>query len=315
MKKFGGFLFAFFAFFALSFCGCKKNAEPQIPESVQMEKQDGIVQPVVDVFNTTTNKLEKMPLESYVLGVVAGEMDGSFPAEALKAQAVLARTYALYFIANKTSKYDGADISTDIEEAQAYAPDKITTEIADAVAETQGKVLSVGSEFIESWFSSNSGGKTASVSEAFGANENDPEFVRVVDSPENENNSQNATWSAWFSRAEILGALKKMGKTVSTVSKISVAKTGPSGRAITLAFGNDEVSAPEFRTAIGSTAFKSTLLTNIKVDANGATFSGRGYGHGVGLSQWGAKVLAEDGNDFIDILNYYFKNIKISDLY
>ena len=300
--------------FVLIFSGCSTQ-KPKIPNNIKMEEKGGVVQPVLSVYNTNTEKIEQMPLESYVLGVVAGEMDGSFPAEALKAQAVLARTYALHFVATKESKYDGADISTDIEEAQAYAPEKINDAITDAVAETQGKVLSVGDNFIEAWFYSNSGGKTASTKESFVGNENDPEFVKVVSSPENETNSKNAVWSAWFSRSEILNALAKMGKEVSSVSKISAGNVGPSGRAITLKFGNDEISTPEFRLAIGSTKFKSSLITNIKVDNAGVTFSGKGYGHGVGLSQWGAKVLAEDGNDYIDILNHYFNNIKIADLY
>ena len=295
-------------------CGCS-GTKPKIPDKLEMKNEGGVVQPILSVFNTNTQKIEEMPLETYILGVVAGEMDGDFPAEALKAQAVLARTYALHFVASKQSKYEGADISTDIEEAQAYAPEKINDAILDAVAETQGKVLSVGNEFIESWFFSNSGGKTASTKEAFVGCENDPEFVKVVSSPENETNSKNAVWSTWISRAEMLDALAKMGKEVSSVSKISVGKTGPSGRAISLMFGSDEISAPEFRLAVGSTRFKSTLITDIKVDKNGATFSGKGYGHGVGLSQWGAKVLAEEGNDYADILNHYFKNVKIADLY
>ena len=242
-------------------------------------------------------------------------MDPSFPAEALKAQAVLARTYTMFFVANKQSKYEGADISSDISEAQAYAPERITDEIVKAVAETQGKILSVGGEFIEAWFHSNSGGKTAFRSEAFVYGEDDPEFVKTVSSPENANNSQNYEWDVWLSRAEILSALKKMGKEVSSVSNISIGKTGSSGRILTLFFGDDEVFAPEFRIAVGSTKLKSTLITNIDVDSYGATFSGKGYGHGVGLSQWGAKVLAEDGNDFVDILKYYYNKIDIVDLY
>lgn len=315
-KKFFGFVLCFIIFACcFGLFACKKVAKPTIPQELEMEKTGGVVQPIINVYNATTNKIETMPLETYVMGVVAGEIDSSFPQEAIKAQAVLARTYAMYFVANGGSKYEGADISTDIEEAQAYAPERITDNIAEAVAETQGKVLAVGGEFIPSWFHANSGGMTALVTEGFGNAQNEPEFIKSVSSPENDTNSKNATWSVWISRSELLSAIKKTGKQVETVSKISVGKTGPSGRALTLLFGKDEVDAPAFRLAAGSTKIKSTLITNISVDKNGATFSGKGYGHGVGLSQWGAKVLAEDGNDFIDILDYYYKNTNIVDLY
>ena len=84
--------------------GCS-STKPTIPDKVEMKEEGGVVQPILNVYNTSTQKIEEMPLESYILGVVAGEMDGSFPAEALKAQAVLARTYTLHFLANKESKY------------------------------------------------------------------------------------------------------------------------------------------------------------------------------------------------------------------
>ena len=280
-----------------------------------MEKTGGVVQPNIKVFNTATNKVETMPLESYVMGVVAGEIDDSFPSESIKAQAILARTYALYFVKNNTSKYDGADISTDIQEAQAYAPERITDSIAQAVAETQGKVISADGEFAQSWFHSNSGGQTATTKEGFGRFAATPEYIKSISSPEDSQNSKDAIWSVWISKSDMLGAIKKMNKQVETVSKIEVGQKGPSGRALTLLFGKDEIAAPEFRLAIGSTKLKSTLITNIAVDSAGATFSGKGYGHGVGLSQWGAKVLAENGNDYIDILKYYFKDINIVDLY
>ena len=83
----------------------------------------------------------RMDAESYVAGVVAGEMPGDWPMEALKAQAILARTFVLKFLTEKTSRYSGADISTDIAEAQAYDADAINSRILTAVQETAGKVL------------------------------------------------------------------------------------------------------------------------------------------------------------------------------
>lgn len=316
-KQFLSIIFVVLAFAGVCFCAsaCKKNKKPKLPSGLQSTEQNGATEPVISVYNTSSKTIEKMPIENYVAGVVAGEMPNDFPAEALKAQAILARTYTLYFVANKSSKYKGADISNDITEAQAYAPQNINDAIIEAVAETQGKVLSVDGQYIEAWFHSNSGGQTATTAEGFSGSANQPEFVKSVSSPETSQNAQNTVWSTYLLRSEILSALKNMGKNVDSVSKISVGTKGPSGRAITLVFGNTTVSAPEFRLAAGSTKIKSTLFTNIAVDSKGATFSGKGYGHGVGLSQWGAKVLAEKGSDAEDILHHYYKNINISDLY
>lgn len=296
------------------FVGCKKKT-PKIPEQLETEDNNGIEEPIVNVYNTTTEQVEQMPLETYLLGVVAGEMPNNFPSEALKAQAIIARTFTMYFIANRQSKYEGADISTDISEAQAYAPENINDAICEAIAETKGKVLAFGGEFIETWFHSNAGGKTASTTEAFVGSDGDPEFIKLATSPETENNAQNTTWSVWLSRSEMLSALSKMGKSVSTLSTISIEEKGPSGRATALKFGDTVVSAPEFRIAVGSTKMKSTLISNIVVDKSGATFEGKGYGHGVGLSQWGAKILAEEGKDAENIIDHYFKKVDLVELY
>lgn len=299
---------------SFSFVGCKSK-KPEIPEQLNIQNDNGIKEPLISVYNTQTNAIEEMPIEQYLLGVVAGEMPNNFPSEALKAQAIIARTFTFYFVANRTSKYQGADISTDISEAQAYSPENINTAIKEAVAETQGIILSYDGNFIETWFHSNSGGKTASTKEAFNPTGHQPEFIKIATSPETNSNAQNTTWSLWLSRAQILSALSSLGKSVSTVSKIQIYEKGPSGRTTAIKFGDTVVSAPEFRTAIGSTKFKSTYITNITVDNNGATFSGKGYGHGVGLSQWGAKILAQEGKDAQDIIKHYYQNIDIIDLY
>ena len=301
-------------FFSTLIVGCK-NKTPKIPEQLEINQQSNVPEPILKVYNTSTNEIEEMPLETYLLGVVAGEMPNNFPSEALKAQAIIARTFTLYFVSTRTSKYEGADISTDINEAQAYNPENINQAIIEAVSETQGKVLSYKGDFIETWFHSNSGGITASTKEAWNKSDDDPEFIKIATSPETTENSNNTTWSIWLSRSQILAALAKINKSVNTVSKITINEKGPSGRAISLKFGDTLVSAPEFRAAVGTTKMKSTLLTNIYVDSNGATFSGKGYGHGVGLSQWGARILAEDGLDANDIIYHYYQNIKINDLY
>ena len=310
----GCLVLAFLFVLTLAFTGCnsKETKIPEIPNSIAITEYE---EPVLSVYVVEDKKIENMPLEMYLEGVVAGEMYTSWPLEALKAQAILARTYTLHFVKNKgNSKYEGADISTDISEAQAYNKNGINDRVKQAVRETRGVVLANDGEFIESWFHSNSGGKTASVKEGLGGNET-PEFVKIATSPETERNAQNTTWSATFAKTEILNALRKLNISVPSVSNVSVSARGESGRALTLNIGGKTVDAPALRLALGSTKMKSTYLTNIETTSTSVIMQGKGYGHGVGLSQWGAKILAEEGKTAKQIVQHYYQNIDVVKLY
>lgn len=290
---------------------CKKKEKPPIPENVETMAGE----PVLDVFNTSTKQLESMKLENYLYGVVAGEMSSSWPIEALKAQAILARTYTLYFLANNKSKYEGADISTDITEAQAYSASEITNEIKRAVDETKGQVAAMDGKYVQTWFHANAGGKTATAKEGLNLWGNEPESIKIASSPETTKNSKNAFWNATFSKSEILNALKKMNISVSNVASFEIGEKGKSGRATTFVIGGKTVSAPDFRLSIGSTKMKSTFVTHIKKTSTGFYFEGKGFGHGVGLSQWGAKILAEEGKKAEEIVDHYFNKIEIVKIY
>lgn len=310
----GCLVLAFLLVLTLAFTGChsKQTKIPEIPNSIAITEYE---EPVLSVYVVEDKKIENMPLETYLEGVVAGEMYTSWPLEALKAQAILARTYTLHFVKNKgNSKYEGADISTDISEAQAYNKAGINDRVKQAVRETRGVVLANDGEFIESWFHSNSGGKTASVKEGLSGNET-PEFVKIATSPETERNAQNTTWSATFAKTEILNALRKLNISVPSVSSVSVKTRGESGRALTLNIGGKTVDAPALRLALGSTKMKSTYLTNIETTSASVIMQGKGYGHGVGLSQWGAKILAEEGKTAKQIVQHYYQNIDVVKLY
>jgi hypothetical protein len=96
-------------------------------------------------------------------------------------------------------------------------------------------------------------------------------------------------------RAKVIEALGTMGKSLKDFSKVSIAEKGPSGRATVLAFDDTRVSAPDFRVALSSTELKSTMLDAVEMQGDQVVFKGRGYGHGVGMSQWGAYKMAEEG--------------------
>jgi len=272
-------------------------------------------EPVISVYVTSMKKVVDMQMEEYIAGVVAGEMYNSWDKEALKAQAVLARTFTYDFLSSKNSKYKHADISTDITEAQAYDESNINDAVREAVKETRGQVLMSGGDYVKAWFHSNSGGKTTTANVGLNYADENPSYIVSVASPENAKNSQNFTWSQTFAKTDILNALRKMGVAVASVSNVKVGERSADGRAITLIIGGKEVNANTLRLNIGSTKMKSTWITNIKIDGNNVTFSGRGYGHGVGMSQWGAKVMAESGKKYDDILMHYFKNTELKKLY
>ena len=264
----------------------------------------------IKMYNIETKQIETLNIEDYIAGVVAGEMNNNWPIEALKAQCILARTFTYDFLQNKSSKYNGADISNDINEAQAYDSKKINDKIKEAVKETSGLVLKYDDYYINAWFHSNSGGVTET--STIGLNtESNPPYIKSIRSVETSDNSDNYNWNYTFSKAEILRALASLGLSVSTINNIEVGDKSDSGRLLSLKVGDKLVNANTFRLAVGSTKLKSTLINSILVDKESVTFTGVGYGHGVGMSQWGAKILADNGRDYSYIVNYYFDNVKI----
>lgn len=311
MKKFLtkaiSFILVFISCFGLASCK-EETAEIELPKTITLTETKK--EPELKVYDVNTKEITTMELEEYVKGVLAGEMFNTWNIEALKAQAILARTYTLYFLKNKTSKYEGADISNDITEAQAYDSSKINDNIEHAVDETRGKVILVDGEPIQAWFHSNSGGITTKASTGLNFL-GEEKYTKVIESPETAENSENFSWSETFSKSEVLSALREMGVSVSTIREFKIGETDESGRATTFKIGSSEFSTNTFRLKIGSTKMKSTLIDEIVVSTGSISISGKGYGHGVGLSQWGAKIMAEEGKTAEDIINHYFDNVEI----
>ena len=313
MKKFLkvclSFALILMSFFSMSACGKKASqVKIDLPETINLTEDKKM--PKLKVYDTAVKGIVEMELEDYLLGVVAGEMYNSWHIEALKAQAILARTYTLYYLQNFKSKYEGADISNDVTEAQAYDASRINENIRKAVSETKGMVILNNDELIESWFHSNSGGVTTTAKNGLNYGE-DENYTQVKKSVESAENSENFEWSKTFTKSEILSTLREMGVSVSSISSFAIAEKDESGRVKRFKVGTSEVDANTFRLKIGSTEMKSTFISDIIVSANSINFSGKGYGHGVGMSQWGAKILAEQGKSANEIINFYFKDVKI----
>ncbi|WP_212380883.1 SpoIID/LytB domain-containing protein [Alkaliphilus sp. B6464] len=292
----------------------KNIKKPPIPESISQGEGK---EPRLKVYLTEGQKINEMKFEDYVVGVLAGEMSNDFPEEALEAQAILARTFVMEFITEKgESKYKGAHVSTDIEEAQAWNSKEINERIIKAVSNTRGQVLLYDGKYVKSWFYAHAGGKTATAKEGLGYTEAEPPYIQVVKSPDSpEAPPEDANWTATFTKGQINEAMQKVGKTPGDFNSIEIVKKGPSGRATELKIGNETVQAPRFRLAIDSTKMKSTKLESIKVEGDKVTMKGTGYGHGVGMSQWGAYKMAKDGKKAEDIIKHYFKGVQIVKLW
>ena len=115
---------------------------------------------------------------------------------------------------------------------------------------------------------------------------------------------------------DMLAALKKIGvQDIQQISSIEIGKKGESGRAVTLRVNGESVSAPELRLALDSTKLRSTLITDIDVQEGKVIFSGKGYGHGVGMPQWGAYGMAEAGKTAEEIVRYYFNGVTVEKLW
>lgn len=282
---------------------------PQLPEDIRVD-QNGV--PVLNVYIQEEDKISQMGLEEYLCGVLAGEMKNDWPEEALKAQAILARTFVLRFLMEKESLYPEVDISTDIREAQAYDAQGINERIRAAVKDTRGMIVCYQNEPIYAWFHAHSGGMTDTAEQGLDYQDEAP-YTQVAAGNESQNAPQEAAeWSAQFTQEEVLAAAAEAGlKLTEPLEMVMAGGKDESGRVGQLLLNGQAVSANEMRIALGSTKMRSTLLTHIAYADGTLAMSGRGYGHGVGLSQWGAYGMAENGKNAMEIIQHYYKNVDI----
>ena len=220
------------ALLALGLVGCMQNRDPSVnwrlsdskanlpklPQRLEIGK-NGV--PTLSVYDVSEKKASDVDIESYVMGVVAGEMKNDWPMEALKAQAILARTFVLKFCQDKQSKYEGADISTDVAEAQAYAPNKVNARVRQAVDETRGMALSWQGEYPNAWFHAHSGGMTELPSVALEYKGGDPAYLKPAASEESDRAPDNVkAWTATFTRDQVAKACADAGTRVGTVETV-----------------------------------------------------------------------------------------------
>lgn len=269
--------------------------------------------PVLRVWLHEQEAIADMDIETYVAGVVAGEMPNTWPEAALQAQAILARTFVLKFITEKESRYPGADISTDIAEAQAYDAAAVNERILRAVSATCGEILLTADGTLPyTWFHAHSGGMTELACAALDWQGDEPSHTRVM-AGEDSADAPDAVreWEAEFPVVDFLAACRAAGAQADSASAVTVAQKGESGRAVTLSVDGTTVNAARLRISLGSTKMRSTLLTSIRAEDGVIRMTGRGYGHGVGMPQWGAYALAQQGKSGEEIALHYYKGLHL----
>ncbi|OAT80679.1 SpoIID/LytB domain-containing protein [Desulfotomaculum copahuensis] len=276
-------------------------------------------EPAISLYINETGQKKTLKLEDYVAGVVAAEMEPSWPVNALAAQAILARTFTMENIkAGRVKRLHGTDASTSVEEFQAYNPARINDNVRQAVARTRGEVVTHRGDYIKSWFSACDGGVSASAAEGLAYTKKPTPYVKagVKDNCLSITTPENRHWVHKFPLAAVRAAVQQVtGRDPGAITGAVVVRRGPSGRAEQLRIGGVTVGAPALRLALGSDLMRSTLLTGVSVDADSLILTGKGYGHGVGMCQWGARLMAQQGRSPQEIIRFYYQNIKLQKLW
>jgi stage II sporulation protein D len=248
--------------------------------------------------------VNELPLEDYVAGVVRAEAGDRWPLEALRAQAVAIRTYAIHHRVLGAGKPYHLVASTAHQQFAGRVPP--TSPIWTAVAETAGQILLWDGEPFPAFYHTDSGGFTEDPRTVFAA-KNMP-ALRPVRSPFSAG-SPHYYWTLEVKLAELADMLRRQDLAVGAVTGIEVTERSLSLRAAWVAVhgtrGTVRLRGNDFRRAVGYDSLKSTLFA-VAVHGEVAQFAGRGYGHGVGLCQWGAKTMAEQGYSSRQILEFYY---------
>ncbi len=277
----------------------------------------------ITVWNHTTQTLETMDLETYVLGVLAGEMPASYELEALKAQAVAARTYAYGKMCGKKCNRHGADVCTDSGHCQAYCDAAARAQkwgdqaaqneqkLTQAVAETAGLVILYDGEPIDALFHSTSGGQTEDVENVYSQA---LPYLRSVESAGEESAPRYARTMQFTKKAFVQKLKAENDKVNCTEDDLDQAigdvKRYDSGRVESIVIGGQTFTGRQMRAIF---ALDSTNFT-IECTADAVLVHTKGYGHGVGMSQVGANAMAKAQHGFEEILHHYYTDVTIASI-
>ena len=293
-----------------------KEASTEVSDDVYINGNEKI-----KVYRTLQNKIDELDLEDYICGVVANEMQVDFEDEALKAQAIASRTYLASKRMNRCPVANDSDIC-DSAHCQVYSPkeeliskwgeengERYWNKIKSAVDATKGMVLTYKGELVmyPLLFSTSSGITESAIDASLG---DIPYLVSVESLGEEE--SPKYTSKKEIALSDLVIAINskypKSGVNTSNLSsKLQVVKRSEAGGVITLAIGNDEINGSDFMRIAGLNSSNFTYSIN----ENTIVFECKGYGYGVGMSQWGANIMAKEGKSYDEILKHYYTGVNI----
>ena len=276
----------------------------------------------ITLLHKKTGEIEQVNIDDYLCNVVSAEMPADYEVEALKAQAIVARTYTVYKILNK--KHDNADICDDSTCCQAWISkdDRLARwkeskresnwqKICDCVNSTKGKIITYDNQPINAFFHSNSGGVTEIPVNVWGGT--GYPYLQSVETSGEDAYTQYSS-EIVLTQEELINKLKEKYSDISidfsNDEDIKILEYTESTRVKTVKFGNYELSGVEARTLFGlrSTNFEITK------DGDKIKFSVKGYGHGVGMSQTGADSMAKQGSTAEEIIKHFYTGVEINDI-
>lgn len=279
----------------------------------------------IDVYITKEDRVETMSLEEYVLGVVAAEMPAEFELEALKAQAVAARTYGLAhtdtFKGEKSKKLYGADLDDTTafqvfmdkeQRMNAWPKNKrkdYWKKLNKAVTETEGEVLTYNGELVMApYYFSTSSGRTENGIDVFGI---DAPYLKSVESigEEDAPKYKSEFVYTYNELSEILNKWNsKLNLRPNTLKdNLRILERTQGGSVSKIKVGKEYISGKQFRSILNL----NSANFNIEFNNKNIIITCHGYGHGVGMSQWGADAMAENGYKYKEILKHYYQGIDI----
>ncbi len=278
----------------------------------------------IKLLHASTGEIEELPLDTYLYGVVSSEMPASFEKEALKAQAVVARTYTIYKIQNNSQKHEGADICDNSACCQAWISkedrlakweestrEEYWNKIVTAVEETKGKIITYEGKPINAFFHANSGGKTETTLNVWGGS--GYPYLQTVSTAGEEGYTQYQS-EVTCTKQEFVDKIKEKHSDFtidfSQENCIQVLEYTDGDRVKTIQIGNLSFSGVEIRTIFG---LRSANFT-ITIEGDNIKFSVLGYGHGVGMSQTGADSMAKAGSDYVEIIQHFYTGVEVEDV-
>jgi len=282
--------------------------------------------PTIKIYNHKKGVVESMNLETYLYGVLAGEMSPKFDIEALKSQSIAARTFVMYKKDNPSaSGHKTSIVCTDYTHCQEYKSyeelkdtkgidwiNNYYDKIKQAVDETKGQILTYNNKPILPLYFSTSSGKTENSEEVFSTKHS---YLQSVNSPY-DHESPKYTSQVIISKLKFINIITSnysgTNLTLNNLEKqVSIISNNTGGSVDKIKIGDKQITGTNMRSLFNL----NSANFEIKFDEDNIIFNVKGYGHGVGMSQWGAEGMAQEGFSCYDILKHYYTGVDIKDLY